>query len=403
MRNEELLNSLEFIEKEKGIKKEVLLEALRSALVSACRKTFPKSEDINVQIDERTAEIRLFENKKEVFHADFGRIAAQTAKQVIMQKIREAERESVFNEFTKKAGDIATGTVHWKDRKRIIVDLGKTEGILPAREQSPNDDYQQGDMIKVYVLEVKKTDRGPEVILSRAHAGFVKKLFELEVPEIRQAIVEIKSVAREAGSRTKIAVASTDARVDCVGSCVGMRGQRVKSVVREVGGEKIDIVRWHEDPEQYIRSALSPAELAEIRLNREKKYAEIFVVDDQLSLAIGKKGQNVRLASKLTDLALDIKSTSQRIPLSSLKGIGPKTEELLRRANYTSVKDLLKATPEALSKIEGIGPKTAQKIIHSAHEAILKGSPLGAQIPARSGESQTPQEELPGEGHPHAA
>ena len=170
MRKEELLDSLQYIEREKGIKKEVLLEALRSALISACRKTFPKSQDIDVQIDDQTADIRLFENNKEVFPADFGRIAAQTAKQIIMQKIREAERESVYSEFMKKAGDIATGTVHWMDRKRIIVDLGKTEGILPAREQSANDDYRQGDMIKVYVLEVKKTDRGPEVILSRAHA-----------------------------------------------------------------------------------------------------------------------------------------------------------------------------------------------------------------------------------------
>ncbi|OGX06226.1 MAG: transcription termination factor NusA [Omnitrophica bacterium RIFCSPLOWO2_12_FULL_50_11] len=402
MRKEELLDSLQYIEREKGIKKEVLLEALRSALISACRKTFPKSQDIDVQIDDQTADIRLFENNKEVFPADFGRIAAQTAKQIIMQKIREAERESVYSEFMKKAGDIATGTVHWMDRKRIIVDLGKTEGILPAREQSANDDYRQGDMIKVYVLEVKKTDRGPEVILSRAHAEFVKKLFELEVPEIREGIVEIKAVAREAGSRTKIAVTSTDTKVDCVGSCVGMRGQRVKNVVREVGGEKIDIVRWHEDPEPYIRSALSPAEVAEVRLNREKKSAEIFVQDDQLSLAIGKKGQNVRLACKLTDWALDIKSTSQKIPLSSLKGIGSKTEELLRAANYTSVKDLLKAAPEDLTKIEGIGPKTAQKIIQSAHEAVLGGPPAGSPPPTESSESDMLKEKSSGEGEADA-
>ena len=372
--SQELLTTLEFIEKEKGVRKEILLEALRAALLSACRKTFTNPDEIDVQINPITADIQLFEQGKEVFHADFGRIAAQTAKQVIIQKIREAERESVYNEFTKKEGDITTGSVHWIDHKRIIIDLGKTEGILPAREQSPNDAYRQGDTIKVYVLEVKKTDRGPEVIVSRAHANFVKKLFELEVPEIHDHIVEIKAAAREVGSRTKIAVLSHDPKVDCVGSCVGMRGQRVKNIVREVGGEKIDIVRWNEDPELYIRSALSPAELAEVRLNRETKTAEIFVAEDQLSLSIGKKGQNVRLASKLVGWTLDIRSTSQKIPIGSLKGIGEKTEALLKAAGVTSVKDLLKSTPEQLSKIDGIGLKTAEKIIQAAHQAILGDS-----------------------------
>lgn len=369
--SEELLHMLSYIEKEKGIKKEILLDALRAALLSACRKTFSNPESVDVQINPRSGDIQVFENGKEIFNADFGRIAAQTAKQVIIQKIREAERESVFNEFTKKEGDITTGTVHWIDKKRIIVDFGKTEGILPAREQSPNDDYRQGDTIKVYVLEVKKTDRGPEVIVSRAHANFVKKLFELEVPEIHDNIVEIKSVAREVGSRTKIAVVSNDSKVDCVGSCVGMRGQRVKNIVREIGGEKIDIVRWSEDPEAYIRSALSPSELAEVKLNRETKTCEIFVAEDQLSLAIGKKGQNVRLASKLVGWTLDIRSTSQKIPLASLKGVGEKMEGILKTAGITSVKDLLKASPEELAKVEGIGPKTAEKLIQAAHEAII--------------------------------
>lgn len=369
--SEELLHMLSYIEKEKGIRKEVLLDALRAALLSACRKTFSNPEGVDVQINPGTGDIQVFENGKEIFNADFGRIAAQTAKQVIIQKIREAERESVFNEFTRKEGDIVTGTVHWIDKKRIIVDFGKTEGILPAREQSPNDEYRQGDTIKVYVLEVKKTDRGPEVIVSRAHANFVKKLFGLEVPEIHDNIVEIKSVAREVGSRTKIAVVSNDSKVDCVGSCVGMRGQRVKNIVREIGGEKIDIVRWSEDPEAYIRSALSPSELAEVKLNRETKTCEIFVAEDQLSLAIGKKGQNVRLASKLIGWNLDIRSTSQKIPLASLKGVGEKMEQILKGAGITSVKDLLKASPEELAKIEGIGPKTAEKLIQSAHEAII--------------------------------
>lgn len=372
--NRALLDMLENIQREKNVKKEVLLGALQAALLSACRKTFSNPDKMDVQIDPETADIRLFEDGKEVFHADFGRIAAQTAKQVIIQKIREAERESIFQDFTDKEGSIATGSIHWVDRKMAIIDLGKTEGILPAREQSPNDDYRQGETIKVYVLEVKKTDRGPEVIVSRAHPNFVKKLFELEVPEIRDHIVEIKAVTREVGSRTKIAVYSTDSKVDCVGSCVGMRGQRVKNIVREIGGEKIDIVRWNEDPEQYIRSALSPAELVEVRLNKKDRAAEIFVADDQLSLAIGKKGQNVRLASKLTGWKLDIKSSSQKIPLSALKGVGVKTEELLKSAGIASLKDLLKASPEELAKIEGIGTKTAEKLIQAAHEAILGGA-----------------------------
>lgn len=376
--NRALLDMLDNIQREKNVKKEILLGALQAALLSACRKTFPNPDKMDVQIDPETADIKLFEDGKEVFRADFGRIAAQTAKQVIIQKIREAERESIFQDFTAKEGSIATGSIHWVDQKMAIIDLGKTEGILPAREQSPNDDYRQGETIKVYVLEVKKTDRGPEVIVSRAHPHFVKKLFELEVPEIRDGIVEIKSVAREVGSRTKIAVWSGDSKVDCVGSCVGMRGQRVKNIVREVAGEKIDIVRWNEDPEQYIRSALSPAELAEVRLNKQAKEAEIFVGDDQLSLAIGKKGQNVRLASKLTGWKIDIKSSSQKIPLSSLKGIGQKTEELLRAGGITSLKDLLKASPEALAKIEGIGIKTAEKLIQSAHQAIMGDGGKGA-------------------------
>jgi len=369
--SKELQETIETIEQEKNIKREVLLEALRAALLSACRKTFKSSQDIDVQIDPNTIEIQLFEKGKKVYNADFGRIAAQTAKQVIIQKIREAERESIYHDFTDKKNTIATGTIHWVDRKMVTVDLGKAEGILPAREQSPNDEYRQGDMIRVYVLDVKKTDRGPEVIVSRAHPDLVSLLFEMEVPEIREGIVAIKNVAREAGFRTKIAVQSSDQKIDCVGSCVGMRGQRVKSVVREIGGEKVDIIRWSPDAETYVREALKPAELAEIRLNPEERSAEIFVNDDQLSLAIGKKGQNVRLASKLTDWKLDIKSSSQKIPLSALKGIGKKTEELLVSAGVKSVKDLLKTDAEQLSKIDGIGPKTAEKIIQAAHAAIL--------------------------------
>ncbi len=370
--NQDLLSSLEYIEKEKGIPKEALMEALKQALLSACRKTYPNREDFEIQIDPATYRIRLMENGKPVNDADFGRIAAQTAKQVIIQKIREAERESIYDDYNRKMGDVVTGNVHRIEPKAIIVDFGKTEGILPAREQSPQDHYRQGDIIRAYVCEVKKTPRGPEIILSRAHAGFVKRLFEMEVPEIHDGIVTIKAAAREAGSRTKIAVHSNDDKIDSVGSCVGVRGQRVKNIVRELGGEKIDIIRYSDEIEPYIKNAMAPAELAEIKLNRKDKAAEILVEDDQLSLAIGKKGQNVRLASKLIGWKLDVRSKSQKIPLRDLDGVGEKTEELLKANNINTIKDLIKITPEDLAKIPGIGDKTAEKIIAAAHKAIIE-------------------------------
>ena len=267
--------------------------------------------------------------------------------------------------------------MHTVDKKAIIVDLGKTEAILPAREQFSKDTYRQGDSIRAYVLEVKKTARGPEIILSRVHPNLVKKLFELEVPEIHDGIVEIKSVAREAGSRSKIAVTSHDDKVDCVGSCVGVRGQRVKNIVNELGGEKIDIVRWSPDPETFIRSALSPAELSQINLITSEQRAEIIASDDQLALAIGKREQNLRLASKLTGWKLDIRSLTQRIPLGSLDGVGEKVEEALKEAGIHNIKDILKATPEELCQIPGIGPQTAEKIVASAQKAILEGGASG--------------------------
>ncbi len=391
---QDLLSILEAIEKEKGIGRETLLEALRSALLSACRKTFPNSEGMDIEIDLNTAAFKVVQDGKEVFHPDFGRIAAQTAKQIIMQKLREAERETIFDDFSKKAGDIVVGNVHRIESRAIIISLPRTEGILPAREQSPVDHFRQGDMVKAYVSEVKRSPRGTEIILSRAHENFVKKLFEMEVPEIHDGIVEIKAVAREAGSRTKIAVISHDEKIDSVGSCVGMRGQRVKNIVREIGGEKIDIIRWNEDMEIFVRNSLSPAELSEVKLSRKEKRAEVFVADDQLSLAIGKKGQNVRLASKLTGWQLDVRALSQKIPLSTLDGVGEKTEKLLRKAGINSVKDILKANIEELQAIEGIGPKTAEKIIASAHKAILGSSPRPQEGKVISGEAALEKKEV---------
>ncbi|MDA9101136.1 transcription termination factor NusA [Omnitrophica bacterium] len=370
--NQELLSSLEYIEKEKGVNKHVLLEALSQALLSACKKTYPERENIEISVNPETCDISLLSNGVEIQDANFGRIAAQTAKQVIIQKIREAERETIYDDFIRKQNEIITGNVHRVEKKAIIVDLGKTEGILPAREQSPADEYRQSHVVRALCLEVKKTPRGPEIILSRAHEGLVRRLFELEVPEIHDGIVEIRGAVREAGSRTKIAVSSKDDKIDCVGSCVGIRGQRVKNIVRELGGEKIDIIRYSDEIESYIRNAMAPAQLTEIKLNREKKTAEIMVEDDQLSLAIGKKGQNVRLASKLLQWNLDVRSLSQKIPISSLAGVGEKTEALLKAGGIQSLKDILKLTAEDLKKIPGIGEKTAEKIIASAHKAVIE-------------------------------
>ena len=387
--NQELLATLEYIEKEKSIDKETLLEALKQALLSACRKTYSDTEEFEVIIDPETADIRVLRGGKKIEDADFGRIAAQTAKQVIIQKIREAERKSIFDDYIKKQGDLVSGTVHRFEKRAIIVDLGKTEGILPAREQSPQDEFRQGDYIKAYVMEVKRTPSGPEIILSRAHEGLVKRLFEVEVPEIHEGIVQIKGATREAGSRTKIAVCSSDSKIDPVGSCVGVRGQRVKNIVRELRGEKIDIIRWNEDTEAYVREALKPAEIAEVKLNRTENAAEIFVADDQLSLTIGKKGQNVRLASKLLGWRLDVRSLAQKIPISSLEGVGPKVEESLKAAGINSIKDILKSTVEDLTKIKGIGPKTAEKIMRAAHQSLLeKVKPSDNLLPTPGGKEE---------------
>ena len=365
--SQDLLSSLEYIEKEKGVSREVLFDAIRHALISACHKTFPQyAEDFDVQIDHQTMRIQLMRAGKVFQDPHFGRIAAQTAKQVIIQKIREAQRDSIFDEFTGKQGDIVSGTVHRVDQRAIVVDFGKTEGILPAREMSPADQYRQGNVIRAYLLEVNKTVRGPEIILSRSHPDFVKKLFELEVPEIADKLVEIKGIAREAGSRSKVAVVSADSKIDCVGSCVGMRGQRVKNIVRELEGEKIDIVPYSENIEEYIKSAMSPAEIFEMKLDRTKKVADLLVKDDQLSLAIGKRGQNVRLASRLVCWTIDVRSEGQRAALDSLPGIDAAVIQSLKAAGVMSIKDVLKSSPEELSHIPGLNPELAQKVLQAA-------------------------------------
>lgn len=384
----DLLGILDNIEKEKGIKKEILIEAVESAVVSAARKNLGKQfeGEVLARLNVQTGAIKIIVDSKEIESMEMGRIAAQAAKQVIMQKIREAERDVIFDDFNAKVGEITHGSIHRFERGGAIVDLGRTEAFLPAKEQSPKEKYRQGDRVRFYILEVRRASKGPQVILSRSHPGLVRRLFELEVPEIYEGIVEIKEVARESGERSKIAVWSKDEKVDPVGACVGMRGQRVKNVVRELQGERVDIIRWDEDQLKLLTEALAPAQVQEIKLDMSKKKALVLVEDDQLSLAIGKKGQNVRLACKLTGWDIDIRSrgeiqreetakqTADQVPLSELPGVGPKTKENLESAGYAKVSQIAQATVEQLSAARGIGKKTAEKLIMASQELLKEMS-----------------------------
>lgn len=392
--NNELLVVLDHIEREKGISREILFSAIEQALQSAARKIVGKNseEEIVATVDRNTGEIKIFKGKTEVKSDEFGRIAAQTAKQVIIQKIREAERNIIFDDFQAKVNTLITGAVHRFEKGNIIVDLGRVEAVLPRKELSPKDNFKQGDRVKAYICEVNKTPRGPEIMLSRRASGFVKKLFELEVPEIYEGIVEIRAISREAGERTKISVYSKDEKIDGVGACVGMRGARVKGIVKELNGERIDIVRWSDDIKELAKNALSPAELADIKVDKEKKKLVITVNDDQLSLAIGKHGQNVRLASELIKWEIDIvskgelkekskekekaaeteKVSVEKSPdkktdsnLEDVDGVGKKIKEKLVEAGFDSVEKLKKANLADLTKIEGIGGKLAERILKS--------------------------------------
>lgn len=341
--NKEFMIAIGELEKEKQISKDVLIEAIESALVSAYKKNYGTSQNVRVDIDRETGDINVFMRKDivdevedelcqisleealeidpryevgdvveyQVTPRDFGRIAAQTAKQVVVQRIREAERGMVYDDYIQRQGELITGTVQRISNETIFVNMGRTEGILAASEQTENEHYSVNQRIKVYIMDVRRTTKGPQVFLSRSHPGLVRRLFELEVPEIEDGIVEIKNVAREAGSRTKIAVYTDDPNVDPVGACVGPRGSRVQAIVDELGGEKIDIITWSDDPEKLIASVLSPAKVEKVIVSEEEKTATVIVPDFQLSLAIGKEGQNVRLAAKLCGWKIDIKSHSQ--------------------------------------------------------------------------------------------
>ncbi|MBI2105149.1 MAG: transcription termination/antitermination protein NusA [Candidatus Omnitrophica bacterium] len=388
--NGELLSILSAIERDKGIDREILIQAIEAAVATAAKKSEGASEEAEASatLDRKTGRIVAVVEGREVDSARLTRIAAQTAKQVILQKIREAERDVIFTEFQGRVGDIVTGSVHRFERGDIIVELGRAEAVLPKAERIPHEEYHQGDMVQAYVLDVRKNAKGPAIVLSRTHEGFIRGLFHLEVPEIAEGIVEIKGLAREAGDRTKIAVASKDEKVDCVGACVGMRGTRVKNIVRELHGEKVDIIRWHEAVTDYIAAALSPAKIAEIQPDEAAKQAVVIVDDDQLSLAIGKKGQNVRLASKLTGWQLEIKTRVQlasgAATLRGLPGVGPAMEKRLQDAGITTLEQLAGMTAEQLTAIEGIGEKTAQKLVDAAAKALTVSldSARDAALPA---------------------
>ena len=340
--NHEFMEALDELEKDRGIDKEILIDTIEQALLTAYKKNFGSAQNVRVEIDRERGDVRVFSQRvvvdesdlydtfleielndareispnyelgdiieNEVTPKDFGRIAAQTAKQVVVQRIREAEREIVYMD---KENEIVTGEVARVNKNIVYVNLGRIEAIMTQAEQIPGEHYQAGQKIKVYILEVKKTNKGPQIVVSRSHPGLVKRLFEFEVPEIFEGIVQIKSVSREAGSRTKMAVKSIDEKIDPIGACVGPKGSRVKNIVDELGDEKIDIIKYSDDPAEYISASLSPSKVEKVEVNEEEKSALVVVPDYQLSLAIGKEGQNARLAAKLTNWKIDIKSESQ--------------------------------------------------------------------------------------------
>lgn len=377
--NKELITILEQLEREKGLDKNVLLETVKHALIVAAKriaKGTSNLDEVKVDIDPEKCDIHVYIGEKEVVSKEFGRIAAQTAKQVIIQKIREAEKDNVYKEFKNKEGDIISGSVYRIEKRAVILDIvGKAEGIIPFSFLSPLDRFRLGERAKAFVYEVKR-DRGTQIILSRRHEGLVKKLFELEVPEIYEGVVEIKSIAREAGERTKVAVLSKDEKVDPVGACVGMRGSRVKNVIEELRGEKIDIIKWHEDIKEYIKASLAPAVISRIELDREAKRAKVLVSNDQLSLAIGKHGQNVRLASRIVGWEIDVRSREaieeEVKDIFKLKSVSKKLAAVLVDAGYASLSKISKTSCEGLSKLKGIGDKKAAKIIEEAKKALEK-------------------------------
>jgi N utilization substance protein A len=406
----ELKRVIEQVGREKGLDREVLVKTLEEAVKAAARKKLGANYDLEVTFNDEIGEIEVFEFKEVVERVnnehlqialeeahkidpesevgdslgvkmdtdEFGRIAAQSAKQVIMQRLREAERNIVFGDYKDRRGEIVHGIVQRFDKGSIVVNLGRTEAELPAREQIPKETYKQGDRVRAYILDVKQFSRGPQILLSRTHPNFLSALFENEVPEIAEGIVSVVQVAREPGGRSKIAVVSKDSDVDPVGACVGMKGSRVQAVVQELRGEKIDIVTWDPDPAKFICNALAPAEIVRVIVDEDGRSMEVVVPDDQLSLAIGKKGQNVRLASKLSGWHLDVVSESNYNRslkevydmLLNLEGVGEKIALELYQAGFRSAEDLASSQVEELMELNDMTEEKANRIIESAAEYV---------------------------------
>ncbi len=436
----EILQAIEMLSRDKGIEVEIVINAVEDAIVAAAKKFYKSSEEISSRFNRETGTLEVFAVRKVVEKVEdpnleisleeakalnpdaeidaliefpksisnFGRIAAQAAKQVIFQKVKEAERDNIYQEYIERVGEIVNGYIKRFERGDIIVDIGKTESILPKSEQSKAEHYNQGDRIRAVIIDVDKSGKGPQVILSRINNMLIEKLFEMEVPEIYDKTVSIKSISREPGERTKIAVKSKDKEIDPIGACVGMKGTRVQSIIRELRGEKIDIVQWNEDPTVFVVNALSPAQINRVTIkSNDEKIMEVIVSDDQLSLAIGKKGQNVRLASSLVEWKLDIKSESEkkaeieaemdRIAKASeeigrLKGIGSKYTSGLLDAGFRSLEELTEASLEDLVQVNGIGEKMALKI-HDAAVVALEEKKQQMLMEEETGEEEAPSEE----------
>lgn len=411
--NAEMLTMLDYLERERGISRDVLVEAISGALLTASKKSFATARELRIDINPKTGDIRAFarpivvekvENQHdeislsrarqidpnvqigdeieiEVTPKDFGRIAAQTARQAIMQRIRQIEKDMIYEEFKDRAGEIVSGTVRRFERSDVIVDLGRFEAIMPSRERVPTEEYSIGDRIRGYVVAVENGARGPEIILSRSHPNFVRRLFEVEVSEIADRTVEIKAIAREAGARTKVAVHSSDDKVDPVGACVGMRGARVKNIVRELNNEKVDIIRWHSDPQELVKEALKPAKIHSITLDPASKKISITVGKEELSQAIGRRGQNARLTAKLTGWEIDIgedKSKEEAFEsqkaqaassLADQLGVTQEQADTLTKSGMNSIDVIVVCGADDIAGVLGCDLETGEKILAAAKKA----------------------------------
>jgi len=413
--------------KDKGIDRKVIIEALEQAVLTASRKKYGHQGEIEVHYNEEAGEVELFQFKQVVeevtdpsteislgeareldseaqigdslgvkLDTDFGRIGAQTAKQVIIQKVRDAERENVYNEFKDRKGDLIGGTVQRMEKGNLYINIGRAEAVLLAKEQIPGESYRQGERLRAYILDVQKSSKGPQIFLSRTHPGFLIKLFEMEVPEISEGVIKIISAAREPGERAKISVYSSNRDVDPVGACVGMKGSRVQNVVQELRGERIDIIPWSQDQAKYVCNALAPAKISRVYIDEENRHMEVVVADDQLSLAIGKKGQNVRLASKLTGWKIDIKSESRMEKISNeilekfkeLPSVGDVASRILYNEGFRSIKEVSEVDPEELARVLEIEKSKALEIVEGAIQLCRReeGTEVGQEVPVKAGD-----------------